>query len=299
MPNQPTTTTPSEGDFRAFLETAPPSSKWKITDLVAQTNANAALNTPELLLHCDSPECAGPRVFRISSKDITLNTTEWRYGYLHYLCGNCRKTQRRFAVAIHWGHDIVIKIGELPVLATPTPARLISMIGPHRELFLKGRRAEQLGLGVGAFAYYRRVIEGEKGRIIEEIAKVAKALGASSATIKIFENAAIETQFSKAIDQINPVIPPAILINGHNPLTLLHSALSEGLHSENDEECLNFAQHIRVIMVELAERLATALKDDRELKEAVTKLLTKRSQKTAKPTDAGSTVNDENTEEDK
>jgi hypothetical protein len=30
------------------------------------------------------------------------------------------------------------KIGELPIYGPPTPARLISLIGPDREIFLKG-----------------------------------------------------------------------------------------------------------------------------------------------------------------
>jgi hypothetical protein len=280
MPNQPTTAATSEGDFKTFLETASPGTKRKITDLTANVSGGT-LNTPELLLHCDSPECSGVRTFRLLQKDIGLSTEEWRYGYLFYLCGNCRKTAKRFALAIHWGEDIVIKIGELPAFGPPTPARLISMIGPHRDFFLKGRRAENQGLGVAAFAYYRRVVEGEKGRIIKEISKVSKVLGADEETLKAFDRAARETQFTAAIEEIKQAIPASILIDGHNPLTLLHSALSEGLHSETDEECLEFAQHIRIIMIELADRLAVALKEDQELKTAVTKLLAKRSQKAA------------------
>jgi hypothetical protein len=64
------------------------------------------------------------------------------------------------------------KLGELPVYGPPTPARLISLIGPDREIFLKGRRCGNLGLGIGAFVYYRRVVENQKSRILDEIIKV-------------------------------------------------------------------------------------------------------------------------------
>jgi len=48
---------------------------------------------------------------------------------------------------------------------------VITLIGPDREIFLRGRRAENQGLGIGAFAYYRRVVENQKGRIITQIGK--------------------------------------------------------------------------------------------------------------------------------
>jgi hypothetical protein len=264
-----------QSDFASFLESAPPGTEKRISDLTSESS----MSTPALLLHCESKECSGVRTFRVFDNKVTLSIEDWRYGYLGYICSNCRKTKKRFALGVHWGKDLVIKIGEIPAFGPPVPPRLISMIGSNRELFLKGRRSETLNLGIAAFAYYRRVVESEKGRIIGQIAKVAKALGASAETLQEFEAAQKETQFSKAIDQIKHGIPPAILINGHNPLTLLHSALSEGLHGDTDEECLETAQYIRVILVELADRLANALKEDHELKTAVTKLLSKKGKK--------------------
>src|SRR5687768_2053714 len=94
------------------------------------------------------------------------------------------------------------------------------------------RCAESQGMGIGAFAYYRRVVENQKGRIINQIATVARRIGAEDATLQTFDRAAKETQFSRAIDSIKTSLPQALLIDGqHSPLTLLHSALSEGLHA--------------------------------------------------------------------
>jgi hypothetical protein len=72
-------------------------------------------------------------------------------------------------------------------------------------------------------------------------------------------------------------IPEAILIDRHNPLTLLHSALSEGLHAQTDEECLELATSIRVVLTELADRISVALKEEAELKTAVNRLLNRKS----------------------
>jgi hypothetical protein len=133
------------------------------------------------------------------------------------------------------------------------------------------------GLGIGAFAYYRRVVEEQKGRIIEEIGKVAVKIKPSKETAELFAKAKAETQFTTAIDMIKSAIPEAVLIDGHNPLTLLHSALSEGLHAHTDEQCLELATSIRVVLTELAERISTALKEEATLKSAVSRLLNRKS----------------------
>ena len=56
-----------------------------------------------------------------------------------------------------------------PPFGPPTPARVITLIGPDKEYYLKGRRAENQGMGIGAFSYYRRVVENQKNRIIDEV----------------------------------------------------------------------------------------------------------------------------------
>jgi hypothetical protein len=171
----------------------------------------------------------------------------------------------------------VAKLGELPPFGPPTPSRVFRLIGEeYRELFLQGRRSENKGLAIGAYAYYRRIVEHQKGRIIDEIRKVAEKLGASGDVLKSFIDARTETQFATAIERVKTAIPQSLLIDGHNPLTLLHTALSEGLHELTDEECLSLARSIRVVLIELAERISTALKDEAELKGAVSNLLNRR-----------------------
>jgi hypothetical protein len=133
-------------------------------------------------------------------------------------------------------------------------------------------------LGVGAFGYYRQVIENQKHPLIDEILKVANLQNPIPELIKELEEAKKQNQFSTAVEKIKHAIPEILLIHSYNPLTLLHTALSEGLHAGSDEECLEIAHNIRVILSEFSERLATALKDDQELKNAVS-AIANRSQK--------------------
>ena len=58
---------------------------------------------------------------------------------------------------------------------------------------------------------------------------------------------------------------------------LIVTALSEGMHAQTDEECLNIAQDIRIVLGELAERISQALKDEAELKSAVGRLMNRKT----------------------
>jgi hypothetical protein len=73
-------------------------------------------------------------------------------------------------------------------------------------------------------------------------------------------------------------VPETLKIRGHNPLTLLYRALSAGLHDQNDKECLQLAASVRVVLYELADRVGQALKDERELQEALARLAPKSPQ---------------------
>jgi len=271
--------------FAKFLESSPPETEIWVSDVVDYdiTQIHGTLHVPDIRIHCDYEECNGIRTF--SSASAATISSAWHLVFLSYVCRNCHRTGKNFALLImkdktRASSACVCKLGELPIFGPPTPSRLVSLVGEDRELFLKGRRAEQRGLGIGAFAYYRRVVENQKGRIIGEIGKVAARLGASAATLKLFAEAEKETQFSTAIEKIKAAIPESVRINGQNPLTLLHSALSEGLHAGTDAECLEIATDIRVVLADLAERISIALKDEAELRGAVNRLLNRNSKAT-------------------
>ena len=276
---------PKSVTLAKFLETGPPDTQGRVDPVSQDSPHGFVLNKADIRLPCTHKECEGKGELRFvySGDSQYLEREKFKFFFVTYVCRNCRTTNKIYALAVKpdaTGYSgLVHKYGETPAYGPEVPARVITLIGPDRELFLSGRRAENRGLGIGAFAYYRRVVENQKGRIIQEMAKVAKKMGASPDELKLFAAAAGETQFATAIDKINAAIPPALRIDGHNPLTLLHGALSDGIHERSDEECLECAREIRLVLTELAERMAQALKEEAELKGAVGKLLERAAKK--------------------
>jgi hypothetical protein len=293
MSEQVSTSDPTQGveqdiPLTEFLESVPPGrTRRVVTEVTVMSTGStgrpnrARLKISEIQLHCPSDTCNGERFFRTEENYETLTVSRWNFLYLAYKCANCQKHIKTYSLAVmidfnQENEPVAIhcyKFGELPPYGPPTPSRLISLMGTDRELFLKGRRSENQGLGIGAFVYYRRVVEDQKNRIIDEIIKVAEMIDAPSESITALKNAQKEHHFSKAVETIKDAIPQRLMIAGRNPFTLLHTALSRGVHAQTDEKCLELAADIRVILIELAELLGHALKDERELKEAVTRLV--------------------------
>lgn len=267
-----------------FLESTPPGSVTSVSSLAEHTTysggnyAGHLFCAPDIQLHCPHDACNGMRFFRFSGRERSrVPDDNWRYFYASYKCSNCQQTEKTFSLAAQRdkGDESgrCYKFGELPGYGPPTPARLMKLVGPDRELFLKGRRCENQGLGIGAFVYYRRVVEGQKNRILDEIIKVSSKLSAPAEALAKLEAAKKESRFTQALGDVKGAVPQSLLINGHNPLLLLHTALSDGLHERTDEHCLEIATSVRVVLAELAERLSQALKDEAELARALARLM--------------------------
>ena len=269
--------------FANFLEKTPPSQfiqgvvqVWGISH--GQYGKSERVQRPDLRLHCDNEHCNGITFHRFKEGDTNF-FEQTSNMFITYQCSNCQLDTTMYSLHLVKkanGAAYCYKFGEFPPYGVPTPPRLLRLFENERDIYLKGRRCEHQGLGIGAFVYYRRVVEHQKNKIIDEIIKVAAKLNVDQITLDALVTAKTEIQFSKAMESLKDAMPQALLINGHNPLTLLHSALSRGLHNESDSECLDLARTIRVVLSELAERLGQALKDEAELNTAISRLTQKR-----------------------
>jgi hypothetical protein len=253
----------SSVSFDKFLESVPPGEARRVADVRFLTAVNqfSCLRVPQLNLHCE--ECDGIRTFQCSQSLEVAPGAGVADMFMEYSCSNCGKYQKTFALRLSFpasddGFGDCIKFGELPAYGSPTSNRLLNLFGGDRNQFLKGRRSENERLGFGAFAYYRRVVESHKDQILDEIIKVANEIAPEM--VGKLEAAKAENQFLKAMDSVKDALPQALFVNGHNPLTLLHSAMSKGLRANNDKQCLEAAHDMRLALTDLVDRIDSALK---------------------------------------
>lgn len=234
----------------------------------------------DIHVHCDHDKCGGVRRHtHKDSKDFQRGRDT--YSFAAYQCTNCTTAMKVFGLKAEKSKNgftgTCTKIYQEPPFGQPIPKRLFHVIGEaNREHFLQARRSIARGLGIGAYAYYRRIVENTKFDLVGSVLEVAQATNAlPAAQIELLKKARSETQFSKAIDMLREVsaIPAVLLIEGHNPLLLLHDLLSEGIHQLDERECLERAQQAEVILCEIADRLQIALTERKTVKAAISSIM--------------------------
>lgn len=269
-------------NMKYFYESVPPYKEVEVEDLklvytIVMGGTTTVFNYPQIEIEC--PSCNGKRYFEKTNENVQNSLfDDYHIETVIYTCKNCNSFQKIYTIKYKNLQPFtdkkkfpgkIIKLGEFPPFGESTPSKVISLIGKERDFFLKGRRCENQDLGIGAYAYYRRIVENQKDKLIDEIIKVCNKLGNQEELIKNLENAKKETHFSKAIDSIKEELPSSLYINGQNPLKLLYKAVSKGIHDMSDEDCLKYAASIRILLIELTERMNAILKDSQEIQNAI------------------------------
>ncbi|MCY1083762.1 hypothetical protein [Archangium lansingense] len=136
----------------------------------------------------------------------------------------------------HLTNYSIEKVGQYPAWEAPLSRTLVKALGRDgKSLFIKGSSSLRAGRGIGAVAYFRRIIENHIDDILRMVAESAAAAGDTAASEQI--KAASQNLYATDRLKIAAQHTPAHLKpGGHNPLEVMYSAFSEGLHSLSDEE---------------------------------------------------------------
>src|SRR5208337_507259 len=86
--------------FADFLESSPPDTPDHVSGLLTLglTGSNPVLNTPELMLHCDSETCNGVRSFKAYGDHYIRGKRDFEF--VTYGCKNCEETEKTFALIV-------------------------------------------------------------------------------------------------------------------------------------------------------------------------------------------------------
>jgi len=285
-PNALPVSVPPESSFEEFLVDTAIASPRRVMKGRKNIAYTEIAWPSEIRAYCPTPEtCEGLR------RHVRENVDGFAcYRFAVYKCADCAGNGE-----IAYGIEVLKfipnslavdfqKTFQSPPFGTPIPSNFYSVIGEsNREHFLQARRSIARGLGVGAYAYYRRIIENEKLNLVSAVLKVARATSAPADQIATLEAAAKERQFSKSIGMLNDIkaIPAVLLIDGDNPLALLHNELSAGIHELSDADCLSRAQHAETILFELARLMRLAITERKELKQALSAIRGRSAEKSA------------------
>ena len=260
-------------ELKAFLEATAPNCAVVIPGLATHQYSqgvpsgrwSVSVAPKRLQLHCDVDD--GVRRFGFDTH--ASNRPGLGFRFLEYSCRDCGESTKTYALVTELKPvnaesrestvvAEVMKLGEYPPFGAPIAGRIQKLLDTEDlELYRKGSRSEAQGLGIGATTYFRRIVESRWKLLVKELRRAADRLG--HADLAVFDDALQETQFSAAVRMLKDAIPDKLLIlNGENPLTLLYSPLSVQLHQLTDDQCLQQAADIRIVLTALLETSPTS-----------------------------------------
>lgn len=263
---------------KEFLEEYSLYRKFKIINLPKTNNL-----LPKVRLKMSCPDCQSDQTFAMTNEfgENYGYTNSPVYGQIFraaYVCTHCEDFERIFYIAADEQGQWLMKVGQFPAWEIHGNPLIEKMLGKHADHYKKGLVCESQSYGIAAYGYYRRIIEETIDELLDEISlllsgdelsKFAEALAKTKRT----------TITQEKIDLVKDLLPSILRPDGMNPLAVLHSSLSEGLHTESDEACLQQAVIIREVLLFLVNQVALSKAATKNFTEGMRKLLEKKAAK--------------------
>jgi len=259
---------------REFLERYPLYRKFKM-DLPGKAGD---LEKP-VAIHMYCPVCGSDQTFNM--------TTSFYPEFFHenpprgvtkvvYRCTSCQEFVRFFILKFDPEESYVMKVGQEPPWDISLDRTLEKMLGDHADYYKKGLICESQSYGIGALSYYRRIVEEIIDKLLDEIADLMSG-EERDRYLEALEQTK-ETKITREkIALVKDLLPPILRPDGMNPLSLLHDVLSQGLHQESDEHCIELAMTVREALVFLVNQVAASRATAVSFTESMRKLLERRT----------------------
>jgi hypothetical protein len=193
-------------------------------------------------------------------------------------CSHCDNHERYFFVAVDTELKWLMKVGQYPAWEVHAEPNIEKLLGKHSAYYRKGLVCESQGYGIGAFSYYRRIVEEVIDELLNEISDLMSGDELTRFSSAL-EKARVTTVTQEKIELVKDLLPGILRPDGMNPLSVLHSSLSEGLHAESDEVCLEQAAIVRQILVFLVNQVAASKAASKGFTDSMRKLLEKKAAK--------------------
>lgn len=195
---------------------------------------------------------------------------------LIYECQSCKKFSRQFQIYISPELNYCYKFGQYPEWEIKIDKNLDKILGAHAKTFRKGLICESQGYGIGAFAYFRRITEEIIDELLDSIAELIE-IEQKEKYLSALQTTKATRVTQEKIELIKDLLPNILRPNGVNPLGILHSELSEGLHAETDENCLENASHIKNILIFMINQIIISKDTSKQFTSSMKALLDKKS----------------------
>jgi hypothetical protein len=170
-----------------------------------------------------------------------LESDVWHY---EFKCTGCKQETVKYWIEINKENDWIRKVGQLPPWSIDIPSELEKELGDDAKLYKKALALMSQSYGMGACAYLRRVMENQINPILKIIYEIEQINGASEENLQRITDAINSKNFTPKIEMAYDLLPPSIIVDGENPIKLIHDQLSIGIHYLDEDQAMEVAMKL-------------------------------------------------------
>jgi hypothetical protein len=231
---------------RQFLETQPLYSRTRVQ--LPELASDLAPNS--ILMYCEV--CKAERPFRDSrARGLGLRSgpppkvEDREIYFMYYKCAGCEVATFQCWVQAFTGPSSGLrKVGQCPPWDISIPSGVHDALGASVDVYKRAKICLSQGFGLAACAYMRRVLEDQVTPILNLIHQNAVEAGEDAVVLDQIRSAMKGKAADEKLSIVYRHAPASLIVDGKNPLKLMHDLLSQGLHSLSEEECIQIALQI-------------------------------------------------------
>jgi len=175
-----------------------------------------------------------------------------------FRCSGCDIRQFICWVEVEFEDSYIRKVGQTIPWSVDIGKELEKDLGDDAHNYKKALMLLSQSYGIGACVYLRRIIENQINPILEILLEMRKQENADASEISRISEAIQRKDFTSKIETAAELLPESILVDGDNPVKLLHDQLSVNIHSLTDDEVIPIALQLKTafeyVVVELNRR---------------------------------------------
>lgn len=199
--------------------------------------------------------------------------------YFEGICTSCKKHHIGFLLHVYSDYEIPLethniifpdvekdilveqpvkifieKVGEYPICKINVSKEITKVLDRESSnWYYKAQHLLRESFGIGAFAYFRRIIEKELINLIKD-ASALNPEKSSEFTSLLLEYERTNKTYLIYENSFN-LLPASLKSLGDNPFSLLYKQTSMGLHELSEEECLSKAEAVNYVLTFIITKL--------------------------------------------
>ena len=242
-----------QAQFREFIETKPLYSNFKITLPPGRIQfflevARLYCRICKTLQPFRRPEVSQWYHFNDKNLRVSENQVLRHFDLLsncvypvELFCQECHQGFYDFFVHVSVSNSTITKFGQMPMWTPHIDKELREALGKSTSFYLKAIQNLNMSYGIGACAYFRRMVEDYINPLLSMLHDSKKNAGASPEELVEIKKVIWSHAFSAKTAYAAEICPPSLIVAGMNPIKQIHDLLSVDIHAGTDQEATETA----------------------------------------------------------